>query len=51
MTRSQPSPEQLDAFRRAKATVDHALELRRQARDAEQSPSGAPLPVGDGSEQ
>lgn len=32
---TQRPPRDLEAFRRAKAEVDHALELRRQARAAE----------------
>lgn len=40
-------PRDLEAFRRAKASVDHALELRRQARrvdePVEPQPAAAPV--------
>lgn len=40
-----PAPEQLEAFRRVKAQVDHALELRRQARTAAIDQAQQPAPV------
>lgn len=39
-----PSPQNLDAFRAAKESVEHALELRRQLRADQQPPAPADQP-------